>query len=270
MIIDFHTHVFPDKIAASAVKSVGENTGIKPYSDGTVTGLLSALSEANVDIAVNLPAITKPSQFDGVRLFAEQLNAKDYGMGPKIISFAGMHPDCEDVEEKTEHLKKDGFLGIKIHPDYQGTYIDDEKYVRILNSAKKHGLIVLTHAGLDGAYIDSDIKCTPTRVMRLLDKVGGYEKLVLAHLGGNEMTTEVYNTVAGEDVYLDTSFVLPRVKKSDFDKILSKHGDKKILFATDSPWQNIKDQVSIIRSFKPGAAAEERIFSINARALLGI
>ena len=40
MIIDFHTHTFPDQIAASAVARLSDRANIPAYSSGTAGGLL--------------------------------------------------------------------------------------------------------------------------------------------------------------------------------------------------------------------------------------
>ena len=42
MIIDFHTHTFPDQIAASAVARLSDRANIPAYSSGTAGGLLLA------------------------------------------------------------------------------------------------------------------------------------------------------------------------------------------------------------------------------------
>jgi predicted TIM-barrel fold metal-dependent hydrolase len=269
MIIDFHAHVFPDRIAEATVKALGANCNIPSYSDGTVKGLIEKIDKAGVDIAINLPALTKPSQFESVLAFSKALNEAKYSKG-RIISFAGMHPDCEDIDGKLALVKEQGFKGIKIHPDYQHTFFDDERYVKIISSAKKYGLIVTTHAGLDGAFIGQPIKCTPERVLRLLDKVGGYDKLVLAHLGGNTLFEEVYEKLAGEDVYLDTAYILDIIEPETFMKILDKHGSDRILFATDSPWQDIEGDVKRLRALGLDKETEDMIFSKNAVKLLEI
>lgn len=269
MIIDFHTHVFPEKIAAATVGALASSANTRPYSDGTVAGLLDSLRAGGADAAVNLPVLTKPSQFDSIARFASEINRREY-TDARIISFAGIHPDCEDFEERLKFVKESGFLGIKIHPDYQSTFIDDERYVRILECAKALDLITVTHAGVDGAYIGQPVKCTPDRVLNLLDKIGGYPKLVLAHIGGDRMLDEVYSKLAGTDVYFDTAYSLHSVSENEFKKILEKHGDEKILFATDSPWRNIGEEVEIIKSYKLGKDTEKKIFSENARLLLGI
>ena len=227
------------------------------------------LDEAGVNIAINLPVMTRPSQFDSILHFSKELSEREYQRA-KIISFAGIHPDTEDVEERLSLIKKEGFLGIKIHPDYQNTFFDDEKYVRILGCAKNLDLITVTHAGVDGAYIGQPVKCTPTRVLRLLDKIGGYDKLVLAHIGGNEFEDEVYEILAGEQVYFDTAYSLHSMHEDMFKKMLSKHGEDRVLFATDSPWRNIREEVGIIKKFNLGAITEEKIFSLNAKKLLNL
>lgn len=267
MIIDFHTHIFPDKIASATISALSSSASIPAHSDGTLDGLISSMEQAGIDISINLPVLTKPSQYDSVLNFTHALNQKSH-TGVRVISFAGMHPDIEDTDEALEKIKALGFLGIKLHPDYQNTFIDDERYIRILKRARELDLITLTHAGFDGAFVGRQIKCTPKRVLHVLDRLGGYDKLVLAHIGANELFDDVYKCLAGENVYFDTSYVLPHIKKDMFFKILERHGEDKILFATDSPWQNQGEQISILKSYSIGNEAENKIFYENARKLL--
>ena len=269
MIIDFHTHIFPEKIAARTIALLSQTGSMTPFSDGTVEGLLDKMEKAGVTLSVTLPVVTNPSQFDSINRFAAEINEQFRDKERKLISFAGIHPDCEDIEAKMAFIKKSGFLGVKIHPDYQGTYIDDEKYVKILECAKEHDLIVVTHAGVDAAYRDVPVKCTPERALRLIRRVP-HSKLVLAHLGANEMSDDVIDILAGEDVYFDTAVVLKRTSKETFKRILDKHGEDKILFASDSPWSSMQEDVEIIKSFSLDKNTENKIFSENAKKLLGI
>jgi predicted TIM-barrel fold metal-dependent hydrolase len=268
MIIDFHTHVFPDKIADKTIKLLSEKGGIPPFSDGTVNGLVDKMKKANTDISVTLPVLTSPSQFDSVNRFAAEINTAFSGQKTRLISFAGIHPACEDIESKMAFIRDCGFLGVKIHPDYQGTYINDDGYVRIMKCAAELDLIVVTHAGVDIAYRDN-VRCTPDRVLDLLDKAP-HRKLVLAHMGGAEMFDEVLDKLCGMDVYLDTAFILRMIGKEMFLRMLDKHGADRILFATDSPWSDIKGDVDIIRSFGLDDKTQQKIFHENAEELLGI
>ena len=104
----------------------------------------------------------------------------------------------------------------------------------------------------------------------MLEKLGGYDKLVLAHMGGNKLFSEVYDLLAGKDVYFDTAYVLPLFNEEKFKKVLKKHGDKRLLFATDSPWRDTAEDVSIIKSYSLDPAMEKRIFWENAAELLKI
>ena len=156
-----------------------------------------------------------------------------------------------------------------MHPDYQETYIDDEGYVRILEAAKKYGLVVVTHAGVDGGYRGCPVRCTPERARRLIERVG-YDRLVLAHMGANEMAEQVIDTLCGLDVYFDTAYVLRNMSREIFLKMLEKHGEDKILFASDSPWSSIEGDVKIIKGFGLDKRTEEKIFYENAKKLLGI
>ena len=269
MIIDFHTHVFPDKIANRTISMLSEKGGIPPFSDGTVEGLINKMQEAGTDISVTLPVLTSPTQFDSVNRFAADINSAFKNSQIRLISFAGIHPACENIDSKMSFIAKNGFLGVKIHPDYQGTYIDDEGYVNILQCAKEYDLIVVTHSGVDGGYRDMPVRCTPDLALKLIRKVP-HSKLVLAHYGANEMADEVYDVLCGEDVYFDTAYVLRYIGKDTFTRILRKHGDDRILFATDSPWSSIKGDVDIIRSFSLDKTTENKIFYENALQLLGI
>ena len=70
--------------------------------------------------------------------------------------------------------------------------------------------------------------------------------------------------------YFDTAYILGYIERSDFLRIIEKHGESKILFASDSPWQNIGENVKRLRSFELGAEREDKIFYKNAASLLGM
>lgn len=269
MIIDFHTHAFPDRIAERTIAQLSKMANISAYSDGTADGLFREMEKGNVDIAINLPVLTKPEQFDSVNAFAAEINQRFQGRERRIISFGAIHPACADIPSKMRWLRDNGFLGVKLHPDYQGTYIDDDGYVQILRAAADCGLVAVTHAGIDVGYKDQPVHCPPDRALKLIRKVP-YSGLVLAHYGAADMPREVLSTIAGEDVYLDTAYILRFIGEDDFRRILDRHGEDRVLFASDSPWSSVREDVQILRSFHLGASAEEKILYQNAKRLLGL
>lgn len=268
MIVDFHTHIFPEKIAKSTIDVLAAKSSNKPFSDGTEGGLIDELHKANADIAVTFPVLTKPSQFESVMRFTMEINGKYKGNTlPRIISLAGIHPACDDIKGKMALLKNNGFLGVKIHPDYQGTYIDDDGYVSILKCAKDNDMIVVTHSGIDDGYKGQPVRCSPERVLKVIEKVG-HSKFVLAHFGAHKQWEEVFLKLCGKDVYFDTAYTLHEISEELFKKIIDKHGDDKILFATDSPWRGIKEDLEIFSSYKLNKESKEKILYKNAFKLL--
>ena len=266
MIIDFHTHIFPEKIAQAAMETLSQNSPTPPASDGTYCGLVECLQNAGCDVAINLPILTSPRQFESVTKFAINLNEGFNGRG--IYSFGSIHPDSENVKEKLKILVDSGIRGIKIHPEYQNCDFDDDRYYNILKIAKEYDLICVTHTGYDFAYEGKTMRCGADHIVKQVKRLGGYSKLVLAHLGNNMYYGDAFDKIAGLDVYLDTSYVLPTIDKEMFLSIVNKHGKEKILFASDSPWRNIKEQIDLINNYVPDSDVRNMIFFENARKLL--
>ena len=177
MIIDFHTHSFPDELAVKTIPYLESKAGFIAKTDGTISGLEKSMEEAKIDISVLLPVVTNPKQTIKINNCAIENNKLE-----KFISFGGMHPDCDFYEEELKRLKDNGIKGIKFHPDYQNTFFDDDRYVRIIDKAFELGLIVITHSGIDYGSIE-EVKVTPTRVKNLLSKLNHKGILVLAHMG---------------------------------------------------------------------------------------
>ena len=267
MIIDFHTHIFPDKISDRVISVLAKKANINPFSDGTLGGLVEKMDLAGCDISVALPVLTDEKQFDGILSYVKSVNSGNFKN--RVISFMGMHPGISDKENKIRTIKDAGVKGIKIHPDYQGAFFDDKRYIEILLLAKKYDLIVVTHAGVDYGFPGETVKCTPDRVLNVLNVVGDM-KLVLAHLGGHMMTDEVFMKLAGKNVYFDTSYVLKEIDEKTFLKTVSKHGADRILFATDSPWSDIKADIEKIKGFKLSETDKAKIFYKNAVGLLDL
>lgn len=275
MIIDFHTHTFPDQMASKAIAALEEKASFRAYSDGTMSGLKKLMEEGNVDISVVLPVITNPKSTIKVNDCAIENNKLD-----GIISFGGMHPDYLDYELELKRLKDNGIKGIKIHPDYQGVRIDDDRYINIIDKAFELDLIVITHAGIDYGFPD-DVKASPDRVLNCLSKLKNKGKFVLAHLGETYNWNEVIDKLCGKDIYFDTAFcfgdlwhagiVKPLIDEATFIKFIEKHGADKILFATDSPWMSPKESLRVFNGFKNISVEDkEKILYKNAMKLLSL
>lgn len=265
MVIDFHTHIFPDAIAERTISFLEKQSGITAATDGTLNGLLQSMERTGVDMSVILPVVTKPSQFESVNVFAKHVNEKYAG---KLLSFGGIHPDSEDYKKELKIIKDMGLPGIKLHPDYQGVMIDDVRFMRIIEYAAELDLIVGTHAGLDNGFPDL-IHCPPDRMRKVLDTIKP-EKFVVAHYGGWMQWELVYEYLADLDMYFDTAVTFGYIEQELFLKIWEKHDKKKILFATDSPWSDAAMAIEKVKALPISAEEKHALFEGNAKKLLGM
>lgn len=265
MMIDFHTHIFPDKIAARSIEALSKVSGVKAATDGTLNGLLASMDRSGVDLSVIMPVVTKPTQFESVNTFAAKVNEQYTG---RLLSFGGIHPDSEDYKGELNRIKELGLPGIKLHPDYQGVMIDDVRYMNIIEYADALGMIIMVHAGVD-IGLPEPVHCPPDKARKVLDTLKP-KKLILAHMGGWKQWDEVYEYLAGEQVYFDTAFSFDYMSQDMFLKLCKKHGTDKILFATDSPWSDACRDLDVIKSLPLTDEAKAAIFSGNAKKLLNM
>lgn len=259
-MIDFHTHMFPDKIVVKTLDFLSGRCKIAPFTDGTSRGLTQSTEDAGLELSIALPVVTNPAQFESINRFAQQHR------NGKILSFGGIHPGNENYKEKLLDLKNRGFLGIKLHPDYQETFFNDIRYKRIISFASELGLIVSVHAGFDPGYPDC-VHCTPSMAREVIEEVKP-QKLVLAHMGGFMRWDEVEQELVGQDVWFDTAVVFGKIPDEQFLRICRQHGSDRILFATDSPWSGQKESVEYFKKMDLTEKEKQQILTENAKNLL--
>ncbi len=282
MIVDLHTHVFPDKIAASTVKKLEQLSHTRSFSDGSTAGLMASMARAGVDASLVLPVATNPHQVPHVNDSSARIN--DLGPETGIYSLGCIHPDFDGYREELSRIASLGLKGVKLHPEYQGTDFDDIRYLRILDRCGELGLMVLSHAGLDVGFPGKD-NCSPAMVLRAIRQVGPV-KLVLAHMGGWRQWEQVEELLWDTQVSIDTSYALgsisplddgyytpdqlPLMKEEQFMRMVRKFGAKRVLFGTDSPWDDQAQALKRLRALPLEPWELEAILGGNAQTLLGL
>lgn len=262
MIIDFHVHCFTDELAAKAVPQLAKRANIPARVDGTIDDIKRSMKIAGVDKSVVLSIATKPTQ-------TEKINAWTVSVqDDSIIAFGSVHPDSENWQEELLNLKKNHIKGIKLHPDYQSFFVDDEKLFPIYKLASELGLIVIFHAGID-IGLPEPYHATPQRLRKVIEAFPE-GRFVAAHMGGFSYWDDVEKYLVGTNIYLDTSYGIRFMDAAQVRRIVDRHGYKKILFATDSPWGDQAEELEIIRSFSFDSEVEAAILGLNAMELLGI
>lgn len=264
MIIDFHTHVFPDALAERAVSVLLSNCDKRytPVTDARVSGLLKYMRESGVDISVVQPVLTKPTQFYELNKWVSNI------CSDKIIPFGSIFPHTADYKADIDFVVGLGLKGLKFHCEYQDFFIDDPKMLRIYDYALSRGLIILHHAGYDPGYKEP-FKSSPQRFARIADAMKG-GVIVAAHLGGHAMWDDVEKYLVGKNIYLDTSMGFEYYPREQFLRIVRDHGADKILFASDSPWSGAKTEISHLRSLPLTENEKDMILGGNAKRVLEI
>lgn len=264
MVIDFHTHAFPDSLAPRAIASLikAANGRYPPCSDGTVKGLIDNMNRFGVDLSVVQPVITKASQTESLNRWAKKIQ------NDKLISFGGLYPHTDDYKRDIDFLCALGFRGIKLHPEYQSFTVNDPKMLPIYDYALSKGLILLFHAGFDPAF-PPPFHSDPKMFAEISKEMRG-GVIVAAHLGGAQQTDDVERYLCGTDVYIDTSMGFEYYSKEQFLRIVQAHGADKILFGSDSPWSNAKNELEVLRSLDLPDDQKELILHGNAERILGI
>ena len=272
LIIDFHVHTFPDKIAASALEKLQANSHTLPFTDGTLSALEFSMKESGVSYSILQPVATRPEQVSGINDKAVKLNSES----KNIISFGAMHPEFENFETELERISRANIKGIKLHPVYQGLNIDDEKFIKILACACDLDLAVLIHAGWDIGFPGNDF-AIPERIYKALKKIENPKKIILAHMGGWRAWDDSEKFFADYDgVYIDTAFSLGHftpngdnfykspeecamLKPEKFTKIIKSFGASRVIFGTDSPWSCQKESVESFKALKNLSDAEKNL-----------
>jgi uncharacterized protein len=263
MLIDFHTHIFPDKIASRAIQNLSERAGgAIPYYDGTIEGLLAFMQKNSIDKSVVLNIATNPTQMRSVNDFAASVN------GGSLVSFGSVHPDATDALDELDRIADLGLKGIKFHPDYQAFYGDDPKMWPIYEKAAKLGLVVVFHAGVDiGLY--PPVYMTPRRLANALAPLQG-AVVVAAHFGGYMMWEEAIECLAGKDVYFDTAYSAGSIPPGIVRRIIKEHGADRILFGSDLPWSDPVEEERLLETLQLTDDELQNIYYRNAQRILNI
>ncbi len=258
MIVDFHTHIYPDKIASKGVQYVGDFYGFHLTTLGTDAHLRQCCKQAGVDKRVLLAVSIRPDQVDSINAWLrDRLDADTFG-------FAALHPFMEDPLSRLEQFPAMGFAGVKFHPDMQQFNIDDRHMDPVYAWLQAHRFPVCFHMG-DPRYDYS----RPIRLARVLDRFPEL-RVVAAHLGGYERWDEAASCLSDSGVYYDTSSAIAFMTPERAAEIILRHGADKVLFGTDYPVTTQREELALFMRVPLCEAHRQAILSGNACRFLGI
>lgn len=258
-IIDIHAHIFPEKVAAKAVESIGGYYGIPMTGAGTVEDLLESGSKINVGKYVVHSTATKVDQVSTINDFISQVQSQN----DCLIGFGTLHPGLDDIDGEVDRIIERGLRGVKLHPEFQGFSIDDDEMLPLYRAVEGK-LPLLMHTG--------DENRTSSSPKRLAKIIGMFPRLtvIAAHFGGYSMWDESMEYLVGRNLYLDTSSSLWKLDRLKVLEIIRKHGVNKVLFGTDYPMWPHEDELERFYSLALTEDERELILWGNACKLLNI
>jgi uncharacterized protein len=240
MLLDVHTHAFHPKIADKVLAQLEAHYGISPVGAGLATDLTRRLEAAGLEGAVVHTAATGPAQVVPANNWAIEIAADN----PCLIGFGSLHPEFTDFEAELDRLEAAGVPGIKIHPDFQGFFLDDPRLGAIIEAAGTR-FTFMVHVG-DRLPPEKNPSC-PRKLARLIKDFPGI-RVIAAHMGGYLHWKYALEHLTGLDVYIDTSSTLPFIDTDLLRLLYDSHPPERILFGSDYPLFEPKTELEALQS----------------------
>ena len=262
-LIDFHTHIFPDKISKQAMNALASESGdYRPHTDGTLQGLLDSMKRANISASLVANIATKPSQMFPILEYCKEIKS---GSIHPLVSF---HPSNspDDVEEMLGQAQNAKIRGVKLHPQYQNFNIDDKWMYGFYELVASCGMFVIFHTGFDMAF-PGNTQANVERVKKIADWFRDLT-IVCTHVGGWKQWDRISSLSSCKNVYTETSLTFSEVSDEEFIKLIGTFDEDRVLFGSDSPWMDQQEALNRTLALNIPDARKEKLLYKNATALL--
>ncbi len=259
-IIDFHTHAFPDQVAARAIPTLEAKGNVRARLDGTVKALLGSMDEAGIDRSVLCSIATRPEQYQAILDWSQLIRSE------RIEPLPSVHPVDPEMVSRIAEIAALGFRGIKLHPYYQDFVLDEERLVPLYRALADHNLFVVCHTGYDIGFPRDD-RAAPRRIAALIDRFPDL-RFIATHLGAWDDWDEVRRHLLGRSLLMDISFSLAFLAPTQARALLQEHPPELLLFGSDSPWEGQGEALARLGALGLDRELELAIVFSNAQRLL--
>jgi len=211
--IDAHVHLFPERLASAIQRALREEAGWEfPHRPARET-IEAALDGAGVERYVALPYVHEPGGARSLNAWLTEQAAES----DRMIPFASVHPDDEDVGGIVREAFEAGARGLKFHCPVQACAPADPRIEPALEAAVEYDRPVTYHGGTAPMYEDSPY----VGAELFAEAVESYPDLRVncAHMGTYEVSAFVEMAREHDSVYLDTTFAMSTEaeRTMDFD-----------------------------------------------------
>ena len=262
MIIDFHTHAFPDTVAAKAIPALEKEGNIKAHTTGTIESLLASMDHAGIDRSLICSIATRPEQFDPILSWSHQIRSD------RLTPLPSIHPNDSHCVERVYTIQQEGFIGIKMHPFYQNYSLNEKRLDPLYRALSDTGLLLVVHCGYDIAFPRIRV-ADPASILHLQERFPRL-RLISTHFGGWDIWDEVEEILIGKNIYMEISFALHYLKEEQILRMLNNHPQEYLLFGSDSPWVDQRECITQLKALPLSNKLLTGILGENARRLLQV
>lgn len=259
-IVDFHAHIFPERLAPKAAAAIGDFYQIPIQFDGTVGTLLDLGSRFGIGTFVVHSVATIPQQVESINNFIAEAARQHPG---RLVGFATIHPGHGSIQNEIDRAVSLGLRGVKLHPDFQKFRLDCKEAFAIYEAIEGR-LPLLVHSG--------DYRYEYSKAARMAAVVRRFPRLdvVCAHFGGWSEWEESTAILADCNVKVDTSSSLYALSPETAGKLIRTYGVDNVLFGTDFPMWGPEFELERFNQIELTVEEREKILHRNAERLLGL
>ncbi len=266
MITDFHTHIYPQWVAAKILPAAKRKLKVEVPGTGSPEDLRRMMQAAGVAQSVLLPLAKGREDVSSLNDWILSVSRESQ----ELTAFGAVHPFMQNLEAELDRLAAWGVKGVKMMPLLQEVYPDDPRCGRLFEALIERKMILVSHAGRD-PLDRPEVFGTPDRFARTIECYPELQ-MVLAHLGGLRMWDDVRRHLlsAGENVYFDTAYVSFYMGREEMGELIRDIGPERVIFGSDYPWEEPGRAAEIIRSLELCEAEEQAVLGKTAATLLDV
>ncbi len=264
MITDFHTHIYPQHVAAKILPAAKRKLNVAVPGSGAPQDLLQMMDRGGIARSVLLPLAKGHEDVSSLNDWVLSVSEAN----PALTTFGAVHPFMSHLEAELDRLASQGVLGVKMMPLLQQVYPDDSRCTALYESLIERDMILIAHAGRD-PLDRPEVFGTPERFALMVESFPEM-KVILAHLGGLRMWDDVRRHLlpAARNVYFDTAYVSFYMNSGSMQELIRDIGPERVLFGSDYPWEDPGRAAEIISKLDLSDRELNMIFRENAACLL--
>ena len=284
-IVDAHTHIFEEEYRERYIEETFSIDfsiilNFKRGADGTLEGLSGSADVNNISKYFILPVVKDLRKIEHINDYYYRESKKDQ----RAVFCGTLHPDHPRLDAILADLKLKNAKMIKLHSVFQRFNITARQSLNFFEKVVKADLpVIFDTSRIPPRYLTDDDRpeyyANPSKLLKLHEILPEL-KIIAAHGGGLFIYDYERRNLIDSGIYIElsSSYYNCDWPQNDYDislenfiYMLNNHNQDKLLFGTDSPWQDQKaDMEKFLKLHETGKITKEQLENIlwkNANSL---